>query len=520
MVRSFFRKKWILFVLILIAASAAVFWFFRRTQNGLATVRVVRGSLAEEVMVTGKTTPLESVELSFQQTGRVLRVLRDAGDRVSVGELLAELDRATKFAELKQAEADGRAARARLAELKLGTRPEEIQVQEVKVRSAASALEDAKRGLIDKLQDSYTRSDDAVRGSVDVFFTNPRSANPQLNFQIGDSRLQQDVLASRVAAEQLLAVWREWLVDGPALASDDALDGTYHETVQNLTRVKSFLDKASLAINSTSASSFVSQTTLDSWRAAVSAARTSINTAMTNLSSAYEKLRGARSTLALEESQLALKNAGVLPETIAAQEAAVAEAEAKILSIQTQLDQMTLFAPLAGVVTKMDAKPGEVVAASRIIAVIISQDQLQVESNVPEVDIGRVKIGNLVSISLDAFPGEIFDGRIIYIDPAETVVEGVVNYKVKIFFNGHDPRFKSGLTANLRIRTLERSDILIIPQSAVIERGGKAFVRIKEDEGTREVLVVTGMRGGDGRIEIASGVGEGQEVVSVNTQIP
>ena len=72
---------------------------------------------------------------------------------------------------------------------------------------------------------------------------------------------------------------------------------------------------------------------------------------------------------------------------------------------------------------------------------------------IPETDIGKVAMGDAVSMTLDAFSGETFTGTVFYIDPAETILQGVVDYKVKVSFNKPDTRLKSGLTANLDIQT-------------------------------------------------------------------
>jgi multidrug efflux pump subunit AcrA (membrane-fusion protein) len=94
--------------------------------------------------------------------------------------------------------------------------------------------------------------------------------------------------------------------------------------------------------------------------------------------------------------------------------------------------------------------------AGQVITSVISANNFEVDAYVPETDIGKVAIGNPVSMTFDAFPGETFAGKVFYIDPAQTIESGVVDYLVKVSFNTPDSRIKSGLTANLDINARRR----------------------------------------------------------------
>ena len=83
-----------------------------------------------------------------------------------------------------------------------------------------------------------------------------------------------------------------------------------------------------------------------------------------------------------------------------------------------------------------------------------------------------------VDMTFDAFPGETFTGKVFYIDPAETIESGVVDYLVKVSFDTPDPRIKSGLTANLDINTQTNQNALILPQYAIIQNASGTFVEI------------------------------------------
>jgi len=135
-------------------------------------------------------------------------------------------------------------------------------------------------------------------------------------------------------------------------------------------------------------------------------------------------------------------------------------------------------------------------------------------SNISEVDIGIIDLGQPVNITFDAFSEEEFSGRVIEINPAETLIQGVVYYKIKTAMEMENKKIKPGMTANLIITTDSRENVLILPQRAVTEKEGKKLVKIPENKGYKEVEVETGLRGSQGEIEIISGLKQGDIVIT------
>ena len=108
------------------------------------------------------------------------------------------------------------------------------------------------------------------------------------------------------------------------------------------------------------------------------------------------------------------------------------EAEAKIYSINTKIRNRSIYSPINGTVTLQDAKLGEVAIINEALISVLSVGNWKIEAKVPEVSVGRVTVGNKVEINLDAFPDENFSGTVTYLEPAETVIDGVVYFKVTI----------------------------------------------------------------------------------------
>jgi RND family efflux transporter MFP subunit len=465
---------------------------------------VEQGTVTQKVIVTGKTKAVSTADLAFQGNGRVASVAVRVGASVVPGQVLAVLDQASEQANVLQAEATLASETARLEEIRKGTRPEEIALAETTVANAKTALMDAENNFKAKATDAYNKSDDAVRNNIDSLFDNARTANPQINLPLLNPQAKNDLNLGRAKVEIELTAWSK----SAGSISQSDLANAY----ANLSLIQDFADKVASAINSQTANTSLTQATLDGYKAAVSAARTNISATRAALTAAEEKMNGAKSTLASAEQTLALKKAGNTVEAIRAQEAKVLQAEAGLATARVQLSRMTLRSPIAGTVTKVDTHPGETVSSATTVISVISGGDLEIESNVSEISIGKVALGNPVEITMDAFPGKTFKGTVAYIEPAETIVDGVVNYKVTITPTEKYPELRSGLTTNLDIITAVKENVLRIPQYGVIKKDGQSFVSKQQGKIFVEVPVTVGLIGQDGFAEITSGLTAGDVV--------
>jgi len=213
---------------------------------------------------------------------------------------------------------------------------------------------------------------------------------------------------------------------------------------------------------------------------------------------------------------LILKEAGAEPEKIAAQQARVKAAEASVSNIEAQLQKTVLRSPITGVVTRQDAKIGEIIGANSVITSLISDAAFEIKANIPEVDITKVEVGDSARVTLDAYGNDVvFTVTVSMIDPAETVIEGVSTYKVTFGFEENDDRIRSGMTANIDVETERREQVLYVPQRAVITKDQLKLIRVVTGKNTfEEVEIEIGIRGSYGNIEIISGIEEGDQIVT------
>jgi len=197
-------------------------------------------------------------------------------------------------------------------------------------------------------------------------------------------------------------------------------------------------------------------------------------------------------------------------------QAQINQAKAQIDILENQLEDATLKSPVSGQITKVNKRIGETVQpmTQDIVISLIPEEPFQIKVDIPEVDIGKIDLGNICKITLDAFHEIEFSGKVIEIEPAETIIQGVVYYKTKISLEMEDKKIKPGMTANVSIIADSKENVLIIPQRAVIEKNGKKFVRVPLDTTFKEVEVQTGLRGSEGEIEVISGLKEGDRVIT------
>ena len=477
----------------------------------LATAK--RGTVTQIINATGKTKPATDVSLAFEKNGKVTEVGAHIGSKVVAGQLIAAQDASDLRAQLQEAIANMEAEQAQLDELKRGTRPEEIQIAQAELDQAKAELTNTYNGIADTLQDVYVKADDAIRKQTDAMFTNDESANTKLTFTPKDSQVKNDAEWQRYVSSQELNKWKNELNAITPSTGNAALEDALIQAKIHLTVVRNFLNVLFQAVNN---NIDLPESTASTYLAAVNTARTNVNTAFTDITTDEQNLSSKKLAVKRASGALALKNAGARPEQISAATAAVKQAASRVASTQANINKTVLRSPITGTVTKQDAKVGEIASAGVSLVNIITDGQLEIEANIPEVDIAKVAIGNPVDITLDGLQDENFKGKISYIEPAETIVDGIVNFKIKAIFDSTDPRFKSGLTANLVIEIKRLNNVLTIPEYAIVRKEGKEYVQIpdgEEKDKFREVEIETGLHGKDAMVEVKSGLTEGDQVI-------
>ncbi len=236
----------------------------------------------------------------------------------------------------------------------------------------------------------------------------------------------------------------------------------------------------------------------------------------------YEKTIAPGKNLQAAEHDLEVAKASAA-NSLASTKAALTAARRRLLilgmsnaaidALSTKQDLGAVFSlnsPIDGIVVERNATIGATVGTEANLFKIIDISRVWVDANVFEKDLYRVRNGQEVKLTVTAFPGSTFSGRVILIS---TVVDPETrSVKVRTEVPNPDGRLKPDMFANVQIVTDVNRTAISIPQSAVLEDAGKSVVFVAENGAYKKIVVTEGIKGND-RVEIIDGLKAGDKVV-------
>ncbi|MBK8286950.1 MAG: efflux RND transporter periplasmic adaptor subunit [Ahniella sp.] len=184
--------------------------------------------------------------------------------------------------------------------------------------------------------------------------------------------------------------------------------------------------------------------------------------------------------------------------------------QARLASARTRLDKSQIRAPFAGMVGLRTVSVGEYVQIADELVSLVQVDPLKVDFRVPENLAARVSAGQDISVTLDAFAGESFEGKVYAVDPQVDVQTRSVLLRATI--DNKEGRLRPGLFANVRVELSRRNDSLTIPEQALWPQGGKQFVYIVRG-GKAELQEIRIGKRSAGRVEVIAGLAADTDVI-------
>src|SRR3954470_54947 len=177
----------------------------------------------------------------------------------------------------------------------------------------------------------------------------------------------------------------------------------------------------------------------------------------------------------LDSAKIAVDTAeSALQSSMAAQnsaQASVVQAQASLSQAQVNLDHCTIATPIDGIVIQRSVDVGQTVAASMqaptLFIIAADLTKMQVNANIDEADVGRIRPEQNVTFRVDAYPGEEFQGTVAQIRLQPVVVQNVTTYATIINVPNPGLKLKPGMTANLRVQIARRPDVLRVPNAAL-----------------------------------------------------
>lgn len=186
---------------------------------------------------------------------------------------------------------------------------------------------------------------------------------------------------------------------------------------------------------------------------------------------------------------------------------------AAIEALNTKSDLSSVFSlnsPIEGIVIERNATLGASVDTSAALFKIIDISRVWIDANVFEKDLERVRNGQEVRLTVPAFPEAKFSGRVIFVSSVVEPESRTVKVRTEVTNIGD--RLKPDMFANVEIVTDLNRSAISIPQSAVLDDGGKSVVFVADGNSYKKKIVTAGIKGND-RVEILDGLSAGDKVV-------
>jgi HlyD family secretion protein len=278
------------------------------------------------------------------------------------------------------------------------------------------------------------------------------------------------------------------------------------------------------------------------FEAQVDQARANVATSKANLAKAEVAVVDARRTLernrelfsknliARQDLDTAQTNYDSAVAQIDANKAQVQQATASLRTAETNLRYTRILSPVEGIVVSRNVDVGQTVAASFQTPTLfnIAQDltKMQIDSNVAEADVGKMKVGQPAEFTVDAYPDSPFHGSVSEIRNAPITVQNVVTYDVVIEVDNPELKLKPGMTANVSIIYSSKKDVLRVSNAALrfrpSDKRGKgeqkektigSSVWVIENDKPRRIGVATGISDGTYTELVSADLKEGQELI-------
>ncbi|HEY4688978.1 MAG TPA: HlyD family efflux transporter periplasmic adaptor subunit [Anaerolineae bacterium] len=392
------RNRVLIGAVVVVVLSALGFVGYQRflAPTDPTTTPAPQAETSESIVsAQGNLVPRHHADLAFRTGGRVAEMLVAEGQTVKQGDALIRLQDDELMATLAQAQAALDLAKANLAQIEDGARPEQITQAEASLRVAEANLAAA-----------IANRDRLTGGANDA--------------QIAAA--QANLAAAQV--EQKLAQ------DAYDKIDQNKVTGTLEE-------------QARFRLNAANQAVQAAQKALDD---ALSGSTLSVRSAQAVVAAAVAQRD-------LAQAQLDQVKNGATPAQIDAAQAGVAQAEAAVQATQAALDEATLRAPFDGTIAQVTVDTGQVIASGMVLVSMADLDAWQVQTDdLSEVDVVNIRIGQPVKITVDAIPDTTLEGTVASITPRAETKRGDVTYTVKVDVKGDDPRAFWGMTAQVEIQ--------------------------------------------------------------------
>jgi len=558
------RKKWVFGLvagglLIIPGSIYAIYQHNKPKADAIdkLIVRVEAQNLTLKINSSGTVQPVQRVNLSPKNSGRIAELYVEQGDRVKEGQVIARMESRDIEAQLQQAQARLASAQARLDKAKAGTRPEQItqasarltqfqakldqlragsRVEEVTQAQARLAQVEANLAQLRagnrseeiaqaeaKLRQAQTRFDDAKMGTLndEIAQAQSQQKSAQAEAQLTAQRLERNkelIAQGAISQDQFDELSKANLT---AEAKVEEAQRRVQQLQQNqrsqIAQLEQGVEQEKQNFKQIKTGTRVEAITKA--EAEVAEAKGKLTQVLNG--SRPEEILDMEAQVREAKSKLDELVNGSRPEEIAQAEADVAEAQGQVRYNQVLLDDTKVRAPFGGIITQRYAIQGAFVtpatsassadSATSTSIVALAKD-LEALAKLPESDISQIKPGQEVEIIADAYPDQVFKGKVKLIAPEAVKEKDVTLFQVRINVETGKDKLQSGMNVDLRFLGNKLKNALMLPTVAIVTNKGKSGVLIPDEKNQPKFNpVITGSNIGK-KIQILEGVKAGDRV--------
>ncbi len=442
-----------------------------------------RGDISKIVEVSGSLVAIQDVALSAKQGGKLAEVLVREGDQVQKGQILARVDSSDLESQVRVDQAQVASAVAKVDQAKAAyeqqvtnvtagidsaraSLAQQLASSEAQIKSAESALASAKASLSTTLEGARPEERNQTQAALAV---------AQANYAKSESDLKR----------------YKRLHDAGAI-SDADFDQYLNSRDIALANLNSA--KATLRLQNEG------NRAQDIDRAREAVRQAEENLRQTRAQSATNEMRRAD----LETAIATQKQNNVKLADIKSAKASLLEAQSTLEIAERAVADTLVRSPITGRISQRLAEPGQVVTSSTVLLHVVSTGELYFEPSVPDASSGDLRVGEPVSVQVDAYPGRVFSGAVASVYPQSSNTNR--SLPIRVVLENQDGQLKPNMFAHGNVTTLTHKSVVLIPAKALLSKESKTQVFVYLDGKAKVRSVTLGISSPDGTFVEVDGI--------------
>ncbi len=528
------NKKFI-FVFIILTSIVSFFLFFNKKNNDFQLIKAEKTNIVEEIFETGTIKKGENLNLAFKNGGKINKINISEGKKVKKQEILATLEINDLMIRLNLAKSNLSIAEINYNKLISGAAKQDIEIIETSIENVKKDLNSAILNL-EKIEKSSAERKNKIYG--DAFsLLNDAHLKSNTSYETIDE-LSKKYFSSFSTEDTKKAIQAKDRIKFNSIEIKKNRDdlkkiNAFENFKNNLDEVESYLKSIFNNIEifrsvfdepgfketpKQDLDSIINEKNIinqlinsvislnNNFSITESSSEIEINNAKSQIVSIQGKIDSLSLELVKIESPADENDLNLA-------KVKIEQAQSEIKIIQELINNSKIIAPTDGTVSLINLREGEIAQPGLAVLTLIPEKPFQVEINIYEADIGKIKIGNECKIELVAFPNEILNGEIVFIDSASKIVDGIVYYRVLIDIKDYFKNLMFGMSVDVTVITEKKENVLAVPESYLIKEKSDFYVKVLNGDEIEKRLVKVGLFGSNEMVEIISGINENDNII-------